>query len=321
MTLSFFVRNVSYFQNIRNMNNLITGDVLDKEFEKISRYINNKIEPIVNNLLANKLSGIIGGNGYLLKNVGDKTTVFSKIKDNDIPQNTITIEKLAKIPPVSIVVHKANLDFITYVNRNETLLNDGINHYFNKITANHIKNNSISAIKIRAGTLNENHLNIALLNAGINGILPITKIINNALTDNKIANNAYSDDKISNELNNDRDETVAPFVLQRKAVTGLINDANIIKNRHIANNSINFFHLFGNNRILANNVIVNNSIVIPQTNTLNIYSFFKDGRMLTLFHILNNSFGFTMYNNVKPNINKRKINNQIKQKLMIGGLV
>jgi hypothetical protein len=320
MTLSFFIRNTSYFQNIRNMNGLITGDILDNEFDKITRFINNKINTLVTDLLANRLSGIVGGNGFLLRNVGDKTTIFSKIRSSDLPAESITINKLATIPPVSVVIQNANLEYIQYINVGETLLNNGANSYFGRITINHIRNNSINAIKVRQGALTRNHLNPALLNYRINGILDTNKIIDNALTADKIIDKAYSNNKISNELKAFRDNNLAPFIFQRQATTGLLTDDRIIRNRHILDESIDFSYLFGNTRILNNNIIPQGTISLPVRNELNIYSFFKNGIMLTLSYIKNNSFDAIIYNNVSPKITKAKLDYRIKQKLAIGGL-
>lgn len=315
--LNYFVRDLSYFQSVRNNRDLNTGYIYDDEFSKIQNYINNKILPTINNLIGNKIHGIMGSDGYLLRNVGNKVTAFDRVKSSDIPNKTITFDRLSLIAPNSLVYcQNDNLIHLPCVAANTTLVNVANNCLFQKITPNNIRNNSIPATKVALGVLTRNHLQLALLNRAINGVVQNIKIIDQAISNVKIADKAIPSSRLATATLNIRNDPNLVFV--RQDVTGLIDDLHIIKARHIQNNTVSFTHMFGNNRVLTRNCIPNGSLKAVNNSTINPYKIFA-GTPITQAHIKDRSFTFRAIQNAGQGIKKSKLHNDILQKLITAG--
>ena len=317
--LNYFVRNLTYFQTIRNNRELNTGYIYDNEFTKLQNYINIKILPTIDNLKYKRIHGILDSDGYLLRNIGNKVTIFDRVRDSDIPNNSIEFDKLSKITRNSIVYSDTgDLIFIPYTTVNTTLVNNVNNCSFQKIRNNNIRNNSISSAKVGLKALRVNHLAIGALNHIINGAIANSKILDEAIDEFKLADRSITEAKLKEDTVNLRDNLHLTFV--RQGVTGLANDAHIVKANHIANNSVNFKHLFHNERVLQNTCIGVNTIQIHNNSDINPYSIFY-GNPITNNHIKDRSFSFRTIKDQTHGVTKLKLSNVIKQKLIAGGLV
>jgi hypothetical protein len=317
--LNYFVRNLTYFQTVRNNRELNTGYIYDNEFLKLQNYINNKILPTIDSLKRKKIHGILDSDGYLLRNIGNKLTKFDRVRDSDIPNNIIDFDRLSKITRNSIIYCDVDdLTFVPYTAVNTTFVNNINNCSFEKIRTNNIRNSSITSAKVALKTLTINHLAAGALNNLINAMIPAVKILDDAIDENKLADRSVTEAKLKEDTVNLRDNLHLTFV--RQGVTGLANDTHIIKTNHIANNSVDFKHLFQNNRILQNTCIAPNSIQAFNNSTIKPYVIFY-GNPITNDHIKDRSFLPRTIENKTKGINKYKLSAIIKQKLIAGGLV
>jgi hypothetical protein len=317
--LNYFVRNLTYFQTVRNNRELNTGYIYDNEFTKLENYINDKILPTIDNLKAKRIHGTLNSDGYLLRNIGNKLTAYSRIRNSDIPDNTIEFDKLSKIIKNSIVGSNAvNLYNIPCTVLNSTLVNDIDNCSFQKIITDNIANNSISSAKIALKTLTLNHLSIEAINHIVNGVITNSKILDGAINEFKLSNKSVTDIKLREDTINLRNNLNLTFI--RQNVTGLLNDTHIVKTDHIGTNSINFKHLFQNNRVLQNSCIAQRTIQAYNNSDINPYSIFY-GNPITNEYIKDRSFSFRAIKDQTQGITKLKLSNEVKQRLVAGGLV
>lgn len=313
-----YVRESAYFQTVRNRGELETGYVFDNQFNNIVNYINNKIVPTITNLSQNKIHGVINSDGYLLRNIGDGSTLFNRLIADDI--FNISLDKLKRIIPNSVVYcSNDGLVPLHCDDFNITLNSLAGEAEFSAISALNIEDITITNDKVALNTLSFNHLTDEAIAQGfVNGV-PTVKIKDEALTADKIADIAYSYSKISDELYAIRNDTALTLV--RANVTMLVADTHIIKTSHIQNNSINFSYMFGNNPVLTNANILPNSVNLVVTEDISPYFFFSSVNPLNLVNIAANSF--TPRNNslVADGISKAKLSPAIINKLKIGGLV
>jgi hypothetical protein len=319
--LNPFVRDSSYFQIIRNSNQLVTGYIFDNEFNKIINYINNKLLPILDSLSNNQIAGVLDSDGYLLRNIGDGSTQFNRLRGNDIPNGIITYDRFARIVPNSIIYcNRVNLNYIsTNDEQSITIKNNANNCSFGKIAAINITDNTITNDKIALGTLTAANLDPTIINLDI-ALIQGTMIQDNVLTGINIADEAVSYSKMSAALIGLRNADPTTFILTRQAVTGLANDAHMIKVNMIAQNSIPFGQMYGVNQVLTGaNLPIGTLSFLPTAN-VSPYSF-NTGNLFNQTYIFPHSF--TPNNNgVAANgINKYKLDHRILAKLKVGGLV
>jgi len=320
--LKAYVRDSSYFQIVKNSGQLLTGYVFDNQFGLIANYINNKIVPTLDNLKNNKVHGVLDSDGYLLRNIGDKSTQFSRLRGSDIPPLTISLDRFKRITPDSVVYCEAiNLSYITCEDAANTLLSADEHCSFAKIQAVAIEDSTITNDRVALGALTLGHINVEVVNNIINNIgrIPTIKIADGAVAGDKVAERAYQSHKMSNELLATRDDN--NLILVRDDVTGIVSDKHIFKLTHIPDNSIDFSYMFGNNPVLTNDNLMLNTIKLPAQGDISPYSFFNALNPLSIAYIMNNSF--TPKNNsvASDGISKAKLSAAIIEKLKVGGLV
>ena len=317
--LNYFVRNLTYFQTVRNNRDLNTGYIYDNEFAKLQNYINDKILPTIENLINNRIHGPLDSDGYLLRNIGNRITKFDRVRGSDIPDNLITMDRLSKITPSSIVYcNTDNLIFIPYVNLNTTLVNNVVNCSFEKIRANNIHNRSITSTKVALKTLNLNHIAVGALNPLLNINIPTVQILDNTINEVKLADRSVTKAKLNETTINLRDNL--NLTLVRQNITHLVNDTHMVKINHIADNSVDFNLMFRNNRVLRNNCLPLSMLRAKNNGDISPYKIFYNNP-ITNAHIKDGSFSPIIAQNVNHRINKYKLSNVIKQKLIAGGLV
>ena len=317
--LNYFVRNLTYFQTVRNNRDLNTGYIYDNEFAKLQKYINDKILPTIDNLKNNRIHGPLDSDGYLLRNIGNRITKFDRVRASDIPDNLITFDKLSKITSSSIVYcGSGNLISIPCVNADTTLVNNIDNCSFEKIKANNILNGSITSTKVALKTLNLKHIAVGALNPFLNINIPTVKILDNAINDVKLADRSVTKAKLNETTINLRDNS--HLTLVRQNVTHLVNDAHMVKINHIADNSVDFNLMFRNNRVLRNNCLPLSMLRAKNNADISPYKIFYNNP-ITNAYIKDGSFAPIIAQNVNQRIHKSKLCDLIKQKLIAGGLV
>lgn len=320
--LKAYVRDSSYFQIVKNSGQLLTGYAFDNQFELIANYINNKIVPTLNNLKNNRVHGVLDSDGYLLRNIGDKSTQFSRLRGSDIPPLAISLDRFKRITPDSVVYCETdNLSYVTCEDAATTLVSADERCSFEKIKATAIEDATITNDRIALRTLTSGHINAEAVNDIISSIgrIPTIKIADGAVAGNKVAERAYQSHKMSDELLATRDDD--NLVLVRDDITGIVSDKHIFNSTHIPGNSIDFSYMFGNNPVLTNNNLMLNTIKLPAAADISPYSVFNALNTLSAAYIKNNSF--TPKNNsvAADGISKAKLSAAIIEKLKVGGLV
>lgn len=316
--LNYFVRDLTYFQTVRNNRDLNTGYIYDTEFSKLQNYINNKIIPTINSIKFNKVHGVVNSDGYLLRTIGNQLTKFDRVQNADIPNKIITFNRLSRITPNSMIYHNQNdLISIPYVALNTTLVNKNDNCTFQKIVTANIRNSSISSTKVRLNVLDFNHLSLAAINSIVSNAIPNIKILDSAIDQTKLADKAITESKLNDAVINLRNNLNLTFI--RQNVTGLVSDRHIIKSNHIGDNSVDFADLFQVNRVLQDTCIINHTILANNNASISPYSIFYGGNPITKDYILDRSF--SPRSTTVNGISKAKLSNLIKSKLIAGGLV
>lgn len=320
--LKAYVRDSSYFQIVKNSGQLLTGYVFDNQFSLITNYINNKVVPTLDNLKNNGIHGVLDSAGYLLRNIGDKTTEFSRLRGSDIRPFTISLDKFRRIAPNSVgYCNTVNLNYITCEDPASTLLSGAAGCSFSGIKAVNIEDSTITNDRVALNSLTLNHLNPdAVTNIIDNiGLIPTIKIADRAITGDKVAERAYTNYKMSHELLATRDNNNLVFV--RADITQLASDNRIFDSIRIADDSINFSYMFGNNPVLTSSNVALSAITLTPQSDISPYSIFNDLNLLSVAYIKNNSF--TPKNNsvAADGISKAKLSQAIIQKLRVGGLV
>lgn len=163
-------RITSYFQLMRDKNMMLNTEDLDNQFNDYIDYINNDLRPILNQLVIQKLPGILGYENYYLKNVGDGTTIWAPID----------ISSFNQIPTQKFAWTKEKKNFILRTSIDKTLhiFKTGINasilitestswgkmpHWHKQIDSVNIENNSININNIEKGAIEIKHLNFPLI--------------------------------------------------------------------------------------------------------------------------------------------------------------
>lgn len=279
MKLKPFVRDTAYFQVNRHSNKMLTGNSFDLQFTNLVNFLNKKIVNTAENLVARNIYGQLNSDGYLLRNIGDLTTKFDRLRSNDIPDNIITLDRFRPTAPNSILNFEID-DLTTMYSgllaSTAVLINIGGRCAFNGIEKRHLTQHLLKAEKVDFETLTINHLTPVLRSyqpAAIDTIM----IADATLRNNKFIDGAFSSRCFAESLLNTRDTSDA-LVLYKQDVTGDPFDARPIKTNHFKDKTINFNTALRNSRVLTSVNIPLNAFTLLATGDIPVYTFFNNLR-------------------------------------------
>jgi len=193
MALNPLLTQIDYFENIQNRGGLMKAADFDFQFNDIINYINSSVIPLLNTLVSDTTPGSQDPNkvNTYLRNVGDATTEWSNITNNNIPDYSLSFAQLAQSNPCSVI--GAGVDQIlrpvTPIENRQSLISRANNSpVWKKITAANIEDRQISDRKIALASLVNNNFQ--------QGVLDI-QLLNNSVTTEKIADNTIPSTKIA----------------------------------------------------------------------------------------------------------------------------
>ncbi len=236
-------RNLSYFRTLRNNKRLIESADIDSQFATVADYLNNKIIPDINTLVAGALPGINGSANYFLTNVGDGSVIFNKL-NNIIVNSTISTTKLQKTQyngKVLVSNNAGQLDLAagpTYANMVLTYRNGDVPIY-KFITTENIEDRAITYADIADRSIIKEHLHQEILNI-IDAAVPDERvaetlnITGNNFNDLSITTNKFAPNTITtfNKLG------IIPNTLPPFPANESLYWSKIIRRRHIKNGTI-----------------------------------------------------------------------------------
>lgn len=200
MSLTPYIKDSAFFQNLRDRNMTIAYGDLDDSFNNLVSYINNNIAPVVDILFSQEYVGIKGNSTSFLRNKGDGTTIFDIIRKTDIPNNSLTLDKFELLKANSVLASNNNgiLGAVAITSNNQVLISRSLNSpQWEKINNNCFQDNSIEKEKVGIEALSARHLAPNIIGRPLsensienpyiqNGTIPNTKINNGALTSTKL---------------------------------------------------------------------------------------------------------------------------------------
>ena len=232
-----YSRDSAEFQSIRDSGMTVAYRPMDKSFNNIIDYLNKKVLPVINILASKNAVGVVGSEDTFLRNIGNGKTVFDRVRSSDIANHTLSLNKIAKQAPFSVIASdiRENLKVIIPFNSNQVLTSD--NNLIPKLQQLKFCNfvdSSIDASKVAVGTLSARHLTAGIIGKSLTNNSIITSYIQyNTISNNKIANGSFTDNKIS-----------AALMSTRVTATNLQFKEKCFIPRTIANNSVNIQEVF-----------------------------------------------------------------------------
>lgn len=314
MKIKPYVRDSAFFQANRNAGLSSPACWLDLSFNNLSNFMNNKIVKIADRLAGNKVHGALDSDGTLLRNIGDLSTKFDRIRTSDIQNYSLTLDKFKHVSP-SGVLHFIGGKWTQTSNilgESAIFVNRAAGHQFERFSVN-LLGDLITTEKVDVRTINDTHLSLAAKNLAATNIKQ-SYILDNTITNSKFTDKAFGLPSISYDLM--QEFITGPKVLIRSGVTGLASDVHMVKSNNIADNSFDFNGVFGNNPILRSVNLPFNAFSIIADGTIQTTSFFNALNLCSPSDILNDSF---VPEQIKG-IPKQKLSNAILTKLRIGGL-
>lgn len=231
--ISPFSRDTAFFQSLRDRNMTIAHGDLDDSFNELVEYLNKIISETIDILEGNKAVGIAGNSDSFLRNVGDGTTIFDIVRNSDVADSILTLDRFNKITPFSVLAsdNNENLKSTLATEQNQSLVGDVTNlPKWQKLDFNNFADKSISSAKVGLAALSANHLAEDILGKPLNdNSIETLYIQDNTIPEEKVANNSITSDKISADLMNTR-VTSPNLKFKEKCLS----------NRTINNNSVDF---------------------------------------------------------------------------------
>ena len=232
-----YSRDSAEFQSIRDSGMTVAYRPMDKNFNNIIDYLNKKVLPVLDILASKNAVGVVGSEDTFLRNIGNGKTVFDRVRSSDIANHTLSLNKIAKQAPFSVIASDIteNLKTIIPFNSNQVLTSDNnLIPKWQQLKFCNFVDSSIGASKVAVGTLSARHLTSGIIGKPLTDNSIITSYIqNNTIPKTKIASGAFTNNKISAALMSTR---VSSAYLQFKD--------NCFTSNKIQNNSVDIKDLF-----------------------------------------------------------------------------
>jgi hypothetical protein len=177
---------------------------MDESFNNLVDYLNKKVLPVVAILSEKQAVGVVGSEDSFLRNIGNGKTVFDRVRSSDIANYTLSLNKIAKQTPFSVIASdiRENLKTIISFNSNQVLTSDNnLIPKWQQLKFCNFVDSSIDASKVAIGTLSARHLTAGIIGKPLTDDSIITSYIrDNTIPNNKIANGSFTNNKISAAL-------------------------------------------------------------------------------------------------------------------------
>lgn len=207
MALNPFIRNMAYFQDLRDDGKTIDAEDFDSQFDDLAVYINDKLIPAVDALVVGVVPGIQGSAGMLLVNKGALGTEWAYIDRNAVVRDgELLWQKLATATPGAILTAGADQVFGANVPASQgTVLqisrDNILKPVWQLINANNFASRAIPADKIELQTITDDNL--------APGALSFT-LRPNSITTRNFADGAVTTDKLGPILLSNQPNIFAP---------------------------------------------------------------------------------------------------------------
>ena len=222
MSINPFNRDTAYFQIMRDRSMMINAEDLDFQFNNLTDYLNKKIVPLVNGLIAREIKGVNDPNlvGACLLNIGDGTTKWTKVNTNVIADYSIPLSKFTNynysffsenIGSILATDNSKVFMPITPLESDNVLLSRlNSSPIWRKIETGDILNRSIAGINIALNSIGLEHLSPELIGIDVIADSILTNFIKDAsISGNKLLDGSITENKISADLINERKANVA----------------------------------------------------------------------------------------------------------------
>lgn len=288
MIIKPLVRDTSYYQINKTVMPRFSGFSLTYQFDSIVSYINRKLVETTNNLSGKKITTLDTPIGLVLRNIGNNTTLFDRIRQSDII--SVGIDKF-KTRKGGLLTYQRNEPFIispSDLPTNQLLFYNGNVWEFLPLARNMFIG-SITNTKIAREAVTLRHLvpNIA---DDINFQFRNIQIVNNTLTVDKFQDGCFTSTKLSAALKALRDNAHLNFP---RADWG---NLPFVEARHIVSNSVNLKDFFTRDVAAGTLYKVLTRFNLPQgvfypdyLRNISTHDFFSQCR-LALNYIQDNSF-------------------------------
>tara|TARA_B110000908_G_C10264469_1_gene462333 strand:+ start:2020 stop:3027 length:1008 start_codon:yes stop_codon:yes gene_type:complete len=232
-----FSRDTAFFHSLRDRNMTIAHRDLDNSFNELVEYLNSVIAKTIDILADKEAVGVDGNDDSFLRNVGDGTTIFDIVRNSDIADSILPLDRFAKAIPFAILAsnNNENLKSVLATADNQSLVADTSNlPNWSKLTFVHFSDSTITAVKVGLAALSARHLTPDILGKPLDvNSIESQHIQDNTIEAAKIVNGSITNTKIGVDLLNTR---VAGANLKFKA--------KCFSSRTIANNSVNLLSSF-----------------------------------------------------------------------------
>ena len=221
MSINPFNRDTAYFQIMRDRSMMINAEDLDFQFNNLTDYLNKKIVPLVNGLIAREIKGVNDPNlvGACLLNIGDGTTRWTKVNTNVIADYSIPLSKFTNynysffsenIGSILATDNSKVFMPITPLESDNVLLSRlNSSPIWRKIETGDILNRSIVGANIALNSIGLEHLSAELIGIDVTDNSILTNFIKDAsISGNKLLDGSITENKISIDLINERKANV-----------------------------------------------------------------------------------------------------------------
>lgn len=268
--LEQYSKDSAFFQSLRDRNMTIAHNDLDSSFNDIAKYINGKMLKVIDILQDKKAVGLENDrDDMFLRNIGDGTTEFDIIRNSDIKEHIINLNKFKKISKNSVIASDVNGNLQTVkptAQRQLLLSNSNALPSWKALLSNCFEDKSIKETNIALQTLSARHLANGILGKPLGeNAIKTRHIKENTLDELKFAQQAFTPAKISQQL---IDSRVASNLMQFQPYC--------IKEKHIVANSVSFKQMVSDNNtdlaarfynLLSPEAIPDNDILFKLKNT------------------------------------------------------
>lgn len=206
MSIQNFVRDSSFFSNLRDRNRSISASDLDYQFASFENFLNNKISSEVDALEVGVISGSTDADdkNKFLKNVGDGNTSWSTMDFSFITQNSMPLVKIEPGNNGSVLISNrdSEFDYVRAVGFDAPLISDIVDtSYFDYLESSNFDTESITSEKIDVNTIDGSLLDDDLIGNDLtDDTIETFHIFDNSVSGDKCIDSIINEDLIGDDL-------------------------------------------------------------------------------------------------------------------------